>query len=340
MPKALLENVLRQKTLLVDKALYKMIDTYAIEALKEPALHLIRAGGKRIRPAIALLSCEACGADQKYAIAPALSIELVHTASLVHDDIMDNNLMRRGVQCVHVKWGMHTGILTGDMLLAMAIRALTLPTSRVCIGDMNLSYVSDEIVENLSMFAKAWMTVCDGKRLDVKKDYERVNEKKVFNLMYKKAGILFELSARMGATYAGAEKKEVSSLSRYGKSIGIAFQIQDDILGVIGDEKKFGKHVGVDIREGKKTLMISYIMNNGDRKEKNLVLSVLGDRDASKESIEEAVDVIKSNGAIDYAREHARILNEEAKAQLEVLNGSQATTSLRQIADFIVNRIW
>lgn len=335
-----LESVFRQKSLLVNKALYKMVDTHAIAALKEPALHIMKAGGKRIRPTIALLSCEACGAEQKYALAPALSVELVHTASLIHDDIIDSNLTRRGVQCVHVKYGLHAGILTGDMLLAMGIKALTLPTSRVCIGDMSLSYVSDEIVENLSLFAKAWVTVCDGKRLDIKKDYERINEKKVFDLMYKKAGILFELPARMGATYAGAERKDIVSLAKYGKCVGIAFQIQDDILGLIGDEKKFGKHVGVDIREGKKTLMISHIMANGSKKEKRLVLSAFGDRDVSKEKIEEIVDVIKSHGAIDYAKEHARTLNERAKAQLEILNSSRATTSLRQIADFVINRIW
>jgi len=335
-----LDLALREKASLVDKEIYKLVDTLATPLLREPIMHTIKAGGKRLRPAITLLSCEAVGADQKFALAPAISIELVHTASLIHDDIIDGNFVRRGKPTVHTKWDLHTGVLAGDAMMAMAIRALTIPIYRLNFGDMMLSYVSDDIVAHLAEFAKAWTTVCEGKKLDIKRDYERITEAKVFDLMYKKSAILFELAAKMGASYGGANPKDIRHLAEYGKKLGLAFQIRDDILGMIGDEKTFGKHVGVDIREGKKTLLVAYTLNNGDARAKRLLRENMARPDVSQDKIEEIVDALKRNGAIDYARERARELKEEAKSHLESaqLVWNRSRNVLFKIADFVTAR--
>lgn len=332
-----IERILRERSALIDGAIKEMISFSS--QLQEPMMHLIKAGGKRIRPAITLLSCEACGGDPRYAIAPAVSVELVHTASLIHDDIIDSNVTRRGVPSVHVEWGLPTGVLAGDCLLALAVRSLILPSAEMKVGDLHFVYTSEEILENIDRFARAWTILCDGKKMDSTGDVYPLTETYVMDLIYRKTGVLFELAAEMGAIYAGASSEQRKCMASYGKNVGMAFQIRDDVLGVVGSEEITGKHVGVDIREGKKTLLILHALQNSAEHERRKILRIVGNRNAAREEIMDVVEIIRSTGAVEYAMNHARTFVERAKGMLQSIPQSDARSYLIELADYAIQRI-
>lgn len=334
-----IENVLLEKSRIVDSALIKIIETYVSSDLKDAVLHLIKAGGKRIRPAITLLCTEALGENPEYALNPASSIELVHTASLIHDDILDGGTVRRRKRAVHLKWDLATGVLAGDILLSLAIKSLILGSSKISIKGMKLAYISDGLVENFNDFARTWITMCDGKKLDTFKGFKRLADDKVYEIIYKKTAVLFELAAKIGASYAGADFREVNAFASYGKNTGMAFQIQDDILNLISSENVLGKDVGFDIREGKKTLPISYILNNGQRKERQFILNMLGKRNITQSEIERVIGVLEKNGCINYARECASKFIEKACEELDIIPESKSKKILMNIPSYVVARV-
>jgi len=334
-----IEKILLEKSKQVNKEINTLVAKYVFQNLRNPALHLIRAGGKRIRPSITLLTAEAFNVNPNFALPPACSIELMHTASLVHDDIIDNCTIRRGVKSVHMRWDIPTAVLAGDALLSVAVRALVIPLARANIGKISLSYVSDDFIENLDLFSKFWGEICEGKKMDVLADFRTLTEKDVFTLIYKKTACLFELAGRLGANYAGAGPSESASLGKYGMNVGMAFQIQDDILGLIGDESVLGKNVGVDITNGKKTLMLCHFLRNCSAKEKKIVFSALGNRDIAREDLDEAIDLISEGGSIQYARKVSKIYVKNAKKHLKVLDSSPSRKILMQLPDFVIGRM-
>ena len=256
-------------------AVEKAIENYLYE--KEPSLlydavkHLPFAGGKRLRPIIACLACQAVGSNFLKAIPFAVSLEIIHTFTLIHDDIMDKDMERRGKPAVHVKYGEDIAILAGDALFAKAFEIASY---------INDAIVVKKILRNLAIMAKE---ICEGQALDVYfEKLEYVDEKQFLEMIEKKTAKMFEHAAMGGAIIGGGSMEEIKALQEYGLNLGMAFQIWDDCLDVIG--KNIGKPVGSDIREGKKTIIYLYAYKKAEEKE---WLKNYGKKDASKKEIDE-----------------------------------------------------
>ena len=282
--------------------------------------HLPLAGGKRLRPILAIISCEAVGGDGKKAIPFGVALELIHTFTLVHDDIMDRDEERRGIPSVHKKFGEATAILAGDALFAKAFE------------------VASEVKENVGILVKNIATmareICEGQQMDMSfEEMEEVSEESFLKMIEKKTAKMFEHAAYGGAIIGGGSDEETLALRSYGRNLGMAFQIWDDCLDVIG--KKIGKPVGSDIREGKKTLMFIHAQKT-PYKEK--LAKLYGKKDATKEEINSVIKIFKEAGSLDYAKNKAFAFVNEAKKCLGKLKESNAKEELMKLADFAVKR--
>lgn len=309
---------------LVNKNLKRLLNKKSPKNLYDASNYIIKAGGKRIRPAFCILACGASGGDISSSIAPASSVELIHTFSLVHDDIMDNDPTRRGLPTIHVKWNSDVAILVGDLLQAKAFEAL-------------LQLPGQLVPKAMDMVSSTCTILCEGQLDDMEfvTNPEKVTEKRYLDMVYKKTGCLIETSTVLGGLAAGASKKELDALAKYGQSVGIAFQIWDDYLDLTADEKDLGKPVGSDIREGKMTLIVTKILASKYKKE---FLKVFGKKKASKKETMAAVKLAQDSGAIDYAKHKAEKLVGDAKKALKVLPDSDYKVLLEELADAMIAR--
>jgi len=252
----------------------KLVNKYLNSKLKgnpkklyDAAGHLIIHGGKRLRPYMVIRSCQIVGGKSSNAMNAASAVEMVHNFSLVHDDIMDNDEMRHGVPTVHKKYGMPIAILAGDVLFSKAFQI---------ISDSKLS--DNATTQLVSRLAKACVDICEGQLLDVKMAEERriPTQKDYITMIGKKTAALFDVSCAMGAICASNKAKDVSNLSTFGRNLGIAFQITDDLIGVMGDPKITKKPVGNDLREGKKSLPILMAIKLAKGNDKKIILKAFG----------------------------------------------------------------
>ena len=296
--------------------------------LYDAAAHLIIHGGKRLRPHMVIKSCQMLGGSTIIAMPAASAVEMIHNFTLVHDDIMDNDEMRHGVPTVHKKFGMPIAILAGDVLFSKAYQI---------ISDSKLS--KDATIQLVSRLAKACVDVCEGQILDVKMAEEkRIPSQKEYIIMIgKKTAALFDVSCSMGAICATNNQKDISNLSNFGRNLGIAFQITDDLIGVMGDPKITKKPVGNDLREGKKSLPILMAIKTASGKDKKVILKAFGNLKATKNDLKNAVDVIRSLGIEENVRMQALEYAERAKKSLSKYSGS-AKTELIDLLDFVVKR--
>ncbi|MBU0762353.1 MAG: polyprenyl synthetase family protein [Candidatus Altiarchaeota archaeon] len=299
--------------------------------IQEMILHPINAGGKRIRPCLTLLACEAVGGEAKKALPAAASIELLHTFTLVHDDIMDNDLERRGQPTVHSLWGEDMAILVGDALYCAAFKAMAaLRTAGV---------PPDHTLDALDTLIAANEEVTVGQMMDMLFERnESVSEQEYTSMIRKKTGALIEAAVKVGAIVGAAPKEQVNAFSVYGSNCGLAFQIKDDILDLTADRKTFGKPVGSDIRAGKKTLLIIHAMNHGSVEDRKRLSDVLGRIDASEEEVTAAIGLLERIGSIKYCERRVVELIDEAKKSLAVVDDSEAKNTLLAIADYFVDR--
>jgi len=306
---------------IVNKAIDELLPMRDPEGLYRACRHLIKAGGKRLRPVLSLISAEALGKDWKKILPAAVAIETVHNFTLIHDDIMDRDEMRRGVPTVHKLFGEETAILAGDTLFAEAFEILT----RCDVEPENL-------VRATEMLADVCVKICEGQFLDM--SFERrdfVSEKEYMEMVKKKTAVLIACSCSIPAVLFGESKEVIDALWNFGLLSGIGFQIHDDVLDLIGGEK-IGKDWGSDLVEGKKTLVIIKAMEMG------VDIEIFGKGKASREEIERAVKRLEECGAIAYASKRAREFVEKGKSYLKVLPDSEAKTLLMEIADYLVTR--
>ncbi len=211
--------------------------------LYEPIDYILQLSGKRIRPILTLMSADIFSGDYKKALPAALAVEVFHNFTLVHDDIMDDAPLRRGEQTVHEKWNLNTGILSGDAMLILAYQYFE-------------NYEPNTFRELAKLFSKTALEVCDGQQLDI--DFETRNDVTIaeyINMIRLKTSVLVAAALKMGAIVADAPEKDANLLYEYGLNLGIAFQLQDDYLDTFGDPETFGKQVGGDIIENKKTFL-------------------------------------------------------------------------------------
>ena len=313
----------------------KIVNKYLNSKLKgnpkklyDAAGHLIVNGGKRLRPYMVIRSCQILGGKSSTARIAASAVEMVHNFTLVHDDIMDNDEMRHGVPTVHKKFGMPIAILAGDVLFSKAFQI---------ISESKLSPNANTHL--ISRLAKACVDVCEGQLLDIKMaDEKRIpTAAEYITMIGKKTAALFDVSCAMGAICATNKPKDISNLSTFGRNLGIAFQITDDLIGVMGDPKVTKKPVRNDLREGKKSLPILMANKLAKGNEKKIILKACGNSKSSKKDLNRAVEVIRSLGIEEKVRNQALKYAEKSEKSLTKYKGT-AKVELVALLDFVVKR--
>ena len=298
--------------------------------------HYIISGGKRLRPFILIKSNEMFGGNPKMAMPAAAAVELIHNFSLVHDDIMDNDEMRHSVKTVHKSYGMPLAILAGDILFSKAFELLTVHGRAGGIPDK-------AICEMVSRLSSACIQVCEGQATDVRmasmENKCSIESPQYFNMISKKTAALFELSCTLGVLSApDSSAGDVENLSSFGRNIGIAFQLVDDLIGITGDPNLTGKAVGNDLREGKRTYPILLALKNASDENKRNILKVFGKKHASTNDLKEAVSTVSKIGIDKEIRMAARTHIEKAVQSLADYTDSRPKRALESSAFFIVER--
>ena len=298
------------------------------ETLYDAVRHLPLAGGKRLRPSIAMISCESISGNVQDVIPCAIAIELIHNFTLVHDDIMDKSKLRRKIPSVHIKFGEPTAIMAGDLLFNKAYEAM------------------HNIQGDLSIFKKveyglinSVREICEGQQLDM--DFEKrqnVTEKEYIAMIQKKTAVLFSYAAEAGGILGGGKIEQSNALNKYGNSLGLGFQIHDDYLDMSSDEKILGKDIGNDIRNGKKTLIAVHCLNKASGDDKNLLKKIFGNKNASKEEVKQVYNLFKKYNSIEYAKKTAQKYCEKAKKSLSILPDSEAKQILLELAEYSIRR--
>ena len=275
--------------------------------------HIKNNKGKQIRPTLTLLSAKLCNKVDSKSIYVALALELLHTASLVHDDVVDESKVRRGQSSVNAIWDNQVAVLTGDYLLSEALNT-------ACKTN------SIEILNNICDLGKR---LSEGELLQIS-NVQKIStiEKRYIDVIRKKTAKLFSVCTQNGAIAGGGDIRQIEQLRLYGEMYGIAFQIRDDIFDYISTEKNIGKPVGNDIREGKITLPLLYAINQSEGAEKQVVMQILKEKDFSKDNVEELINFAIRKGGIEYAEKRIEEFSEKAIESLKDFPDSEVKDSL------------
>ncbi|OYT62277.1 MAG: polyprenyl synthetase [Thermofilum sp. ex4484_15] len=327
---------LKEAASLIEPLLEKYLCEGASEEFKEVILHQVRSGGKRLRPALTILSCEACGGKVEEALPVAAAVELIHNYSLIFDDIIDRGEIRRGLPTTYKAFGE-----------AMAILAAV--HYREAINDA-LSECKKPL-EIQKLFSKAIKKLVEGERLDilferagredeyiVKKRYREVTLDDYFKMIEYKTATLIEVACEAGALIADAPIRWVRGLANYGKNLGIAFQIVDDILDIFGEEREFGKKVGKDIIEHKLGNIVILLGLTKGTREKEALLSILSKEEIRDEEVRKAISMLEDLGVREEAYKYGERFVAKAKESLRTLPPSKAKEDLITLADFTLKR--
>lgn len=309
------------------------------DELYRAARHLIIHGGKRLRPYMVIRSCQMLGGSATDARRAASAVEMVHNFTLLHDDIMDNDDVRHGVPTVHKRFGVPVAILAGDILFSKAYQTLAGSGGRGARpGSPKAGGQTHELVSRL---ASACVDVCEGQMLDIKMAGAKrlPSQKEYITMIGKKTAALFDVSCAMGAVCAGAGAPDVKNLSGFGRSLGIAFQITDDLIGVTGDASVTKKPVGNDIREGKKSLpILMAIEASSGTRHRRTISSAFGNPRASRSMLDSAVESVRELGVEERARKMAMRHAERARGKLASYPNGRARKELEALLDFVVKR--
>ncbi|HNZ05034.1 MAG TPA: polyprenyl synthetase family protein [Methanothrix soehngenii] len=318
----MMEEELEDRAALVTATIEKLLPVMHPRGLYEASRHLVDSGGKRLRPSMLLLAAEAAGGEA-LALAPAaVSIELVHNFTLIHDDIMDNADVRRGRPAVHKIWGQSGAILAGDTLYSKAFQVLGMTAAS-----------PERILGAMNMLSRTCTAICEGQWLDMEfESKDRVTENEYMEMIEKKTGVLYGASAGMGGLLAGASPEVVRALDEFGRLTGMGFQLQDDVIDLLTPEEVSGKRQGGDLIEGKKTLIMIHAFAN------DVVVPVFSKKDASAEEIFRSISILEGSGSIEYARSRAEEMVAQGKRALDVLPPSSAKETLLELADYMIRR--
>lgn len=294
----------------------------------EPMSYIIGLGGKRVRPLLTLVGCDIFDANPNEAVNSALAVELFHNFSLIHDDILDNAPLRRGNTTVHEKWNHNIALLSGDGMMVKAFEVL---------GKSNPAHIA----KLLNLFSKTGLEVCEGQQYDMNfETQERVSVEDYIHMITYKTAVLLGSSLQMGAICANASEESQKHLYEFGKHVGIAFQILDDVLDVYADDEKFGKQVGGDIISNKKTFMLLdafELANEAQTKELN---HLLYSKDISNsDKIKQVTALYNALGVKELAIKEANKHTDIALKHLEELNANPTKKkALKEFALHLLNR--
>ena len=285
--------------------------------------YLAHSTGKRIRPALAILSAKYCGNLPAETITLGAALEMIHVATLIHDDIIDNSAVRRKQKTLNFKWGNEISVLMGDYVFASSfyLMAKSLPK---------------DVISTLSDTTN---TICRG---EISETFNRFNvgltEEQYLEVIREKTASLFAASCQTGAMLAGGDGPTVDRLYRFGLGIGMAFQVIDDTLDFVGKQSRVGKPVMSDLREGKLTLPVIHCMNRGTSLEKKKLKAAILRKVKTASDLKFLNALLTKYEAIDYSVQKARFFVEEAKGALNQLNGNRDKDDLQQFADFLIDR--
>jgi octaprenyl-diphosphate synthase len=293
-----------------------------VSTITEIAEYLREGGGKRIRPTLLLLSAHALGYAGQGSIRLGAVVEMVHTATLVHDDIIDGADTRRGRPSANTAWGNEKCVLAGDWLYMQAFK--------VALEEKNLRV--------LDLLIGLTQQMVEGELLQIQKLGKAVSEAEYYDLIYRKTACLFSVSMRLGAVLAGASEVEENRLATYGRTVGLAFQIVDDVLDLTATEEVLGKPVASDLREGKATLSVVHSMDHGTAKDRQTIQRVLDDRSFENVSRQQIREILVRNGSVEYARAVADRYAEQSRQALAPLADSEFKRALLWVPDFVVAR--
>lgn len=283
--------------------------------------YLIEAGGKRLRPLLVLLVARALNYQGNYHLDLAAIIEFIHSATLLHDDVVDMSSLRRGRPTANAEWGNAPSVLVGDFLYSRSFQMM------VSIGNMDVM----EILSNTTN------VIAEGEvqQLINAKDPD-LDEAAYREVIRKKTAVLFAAACEVAAAVAGADQITRQALSDYGLEVGLAFQLVDDALDYRGDTETLGKNVGDDLAEGKPTLPLIYAMSQSDGAERELIRQAIQNGDASK--LQEIVAVVEATGAMEYTLQAARDAVARATDKLKVLPESTFRQAMHELAEFALAR--
>jgi geranylgeranyl diphosphate synthase type I len=338
------DAAIRQRRGIVNDAIAEQLPVVEPTRLYEASRYLLDAGGKRLRPTILLLAAEAVtdtapeqaeyrafpdlNGEPVDVLSAAVSVEVIQSFTLIHDDIMDDDDLRRGVPAVHQEYDLETAILAGDTLYSKAFEYM-----------LQTDAAAPNVVRALEELATTCTHICEGQAFDVSFEHQTdVQVEEYLNMIELKTAVLYAASAAIPALLLGADDEVVDSLRQYGLAVGRAFQIQDDLLDLTTPSEKLGKTRGSDLVEGKRTLITLHARQQGVDVD---ALVPADSVDAVEEStIEEAVAELEAVGSIDYARRTAADLVERGKAELESLPPGEARALLTDTADYLVERTY
>lgn len=319
------------------KELYTLIEQQISELrfeqrpaeLYDPIGYMLSLGGKRLRPVLVLMACEALGGNVQKALKAALAVEVFHNFTLVHDDIMDHADIRRGKPTVHKKWNLPVAILSGDLMMIKAM-------------DLLCETETEHLRELIAVFNKTAAEVCEGQQWDMNFETQSlVTEYEYLNMITLKTAVLLGGSLKIGALIAGAEKQDAEHVYEFGKNIGIAFQIQDDILDSFGEEGTVGKKIGGDIAANKKTLLLIEALNTANASTRQELEGWLArDPGDQGEKIKAVLAIYEACGVrakAEALKEHYLLTAFKHLAELSVDAGQ--TNMLRQTAVDLMERI-
>ncbi len=304
----------------VDKLIIQSLHS-EIPLVQEIGKHIVQSGGKRLRPLLVLFCAKACGYTGDEHITMATVIEFIHTATLLHDDVVDGSMLRRGKDTANNLWGNEAAVLVGDFLYSRAFQLM------VQVQDLQI----------LRIVANATNTIAEGEVLQLlhQKNPE-TTEKNYLHVIRSKTAKLFEAAAEIGAVLSNSSAELQTAMAEFGLHFGTAYQLIDDLLDYQADSAQFGKQIGHDLSEGKPTLPLIYLLRHGDAEQKELVRTAL--TEPQQANFTALQHTIKTSGALQYTLDFAQREIELAKQALLMVKNSAHKTALLDLADFVVER--
>ncbi len=306
----------------VDHTIRQQLHSHVV-LIDQLAAYIINSGGKRLRPALVVLAARACDYRGDKHIDAAAIIEFIHTATLLHDDVVDDSELRRGRQTAHVIWGNEASVLVGDFLYSRSFQMM------VGIDSMRV----------MKILADTTNTIAEGEVMQLLNCHDPdTTEERYIDVIYCKTAKLFEAAAQLGAVLAGRPEPEERALAGYGRHLGIAFQLIDDMLDYSASNEELGKNIGDDLAEGKPTLPLIYAIRHGNTEEVAVIREVI--TRGGRESIEVVTKTIESTGALAYTATLAKREAALAIETLDLLPASPYKEALIGLAEFSVNRTY
>lgn len=310
----------------VNSSFAHFFSEYYPKSLYDPCDYIMSGGGKRLRPFLVHASANCVSSEQIEVFDAALAVELLHNFTLVHDDIMDNSSLRRGRDTLHVKYDLSTAILSGDSMIAFAYKSLL----KNC-NNNNISVIGD--------FTDGIIEVCEGQSLD--KDFElriAVKIEEYTEMIRKKTAALAKMCCMIGGKLGNGTNENVESLSNFGLNLGIAFQIQDDLLDIIGNEQEFGKVTGSDLIEGKKTFLLLKALELAENENKNDIEELIRNKGILPDKVEHYKKIFQNLGVIEIAKAEIEKYSERALLSLNNLNSGFYRDILIWLTNALIKR--